>query len=336
MRYEVVERAVFHDELARALLADPGHALDVVDRVAHEREHVDDLLGRDTELLLHGSRVVPRAFVARVEHTQAVVHELVEVLVHRHDDDVEACGGRLHGQRPDDVVGLIILGIQNGYAQRFAGGVNHRNLHGQLVGHRRAEGLVVRHDVIAKGPAGQIERGRDVRRLVVRYELPQHRHEDVDRVGRHAGGVAQHAAVRRADRRMERAIHLGAAVDEIKERLGGHVRPVEDFCTISPAMMRIGRAAVLLAAVLAGGCAGGGGVFRQYEYQEDIYLALDGTATIYVSSSVAALDALRGLSLDTNPDQPVAAQRAALCARARRRGRRPAAGCGAAVSLVAL
>jgi hypothetical protein len=65
-------------------------------------------------------------------------------------------------------------------------------------------------------------------------------------------------------------------------------------------MMRIGRVAVLLAAVAAG-CSSGGGLFRQYEYQEDIYLALDGSATIYVNSSVAALDALRGASLDTSP-----------------------------------
>src|SRR4029077_15568419 len=45
----------------------------------------------------------------------------------------------------------------------------------------------------------------------------------------------------------------------------------------------------------------GGGLFRQYEYEEDIYLSLDGSATLYVSSSVAALDALRGATLDTSP-----------------------------------
>ena len=32
-----------------------------------------------------------------------------------------------------------------------------------------------------------------------------------------------------------------------------------------------------------------------------IYLSLDGSATVYVNSSVPALDALRGASLDTSP-----------------------------------
>jgi hypothetical protein len=71
------------------------------------------------------------------------------------------------------------------------------------------------------------------------------------------------------------------------------------------AMMRIfvGVAVALaaLAATSAAGCAGAGGLFRQYEYEEDIDLSLDGTATVYVSSSVSALNALRGTMLDTNP-----------------------------------
>jgi len=42
-------------------------------------------------------------------------------------------------------------------------------------------------------------------------------------------------------------------------------------------------------------------LFRQYEYEEDVYLALDGTATVYVNSSIAALNALRGTSFDADP-----------------------------------
>jgi hypothetical protein len=70
--------------------------------------------------------------------------------------------------------------------------------------------------------------------------------------------------------------------------------------------MRISRAAmtalvvVLAWAASSVGC-GNGGVFRQYEYEEDVYLSLDGSATVYVNASVPALDALRGASFDSDP-----------------------------------
>ena len=65
--------------------------------------------------------------------------------------------------------------------------------------------------------------------------------------------------------------------------------------------MRIRSWCVLLAACVLSAC-GGGGLFKSYEYEEEMYLSLDGTATVYVNSSVAALNALRGASFDTNPD----------------------------------
>ena len=57
---------------------------------------------------------------------------------------------------------------------------------------------------------------------------------------------------------------------------------------------------VLLVSTAA--CAGAGGIFRQYEYEVEIYLALDGTATVYVNSSIAALNALRGTSFEATPN----------------------------------
>jgi hypothetical protein len=41
--------------------------------------------------------------------------------------------------------------------------------------------------------------------------------------------------------------------------------------------------------------------FKQYEYDEDIYLSLDGSAAVYVNASLPALIALRGVNLDTSP-----------------------------------
>jgi len=57
--------------------------------------------------------------------------------------------------------------------------------------------------------------------------------------------------------------------------------------------------AVLAAAPGFSGC-GGTGLVRQYEYDEDIYLSVDGSATIYINASIPALVNLRGMDLDTS------------------------------------
>ena len=56
---------------------------------------------------------------------------------------------------------------------------------------------------------------------------------------------------------------------------------------------------VVLAAVWPAGC---GTLTRESEYEEDVTLSLDGRATVTVSSSLAALAALRGADLDLRPN----------------------------------
>lgn len=63
--------------------------------------------------------------------------------------------------------------------------------------------------------------------------------------------------------------------------------------------------AALAVVAMAAACTSSGGVFRQYEYEEEIYLSLDGRATVYVNASIPALNALRGTSFDTAPNTPV-------------------------------
>ena len=67
--------------------------------------------------------------------------------------------------------------------------------------------------------------------------------------------------------------------------------------------MRIG-AAIALVVALSAACrgAGGGLIFREYEYEEEMYLALDGSATLYVNASVPALNLLRGSTFDERPN----------------------------------
>jgi hypothetical protein len=65
--------------------------------------------------------------------------------------------------------------------------------------------------------------------------------------------------------------------------------------------MRVG--VVMLLLLTTTGCSGR--LLQQYEYDEEMYLALDGSATIYVHASLAALNALRGASFDTAPNAPL-------------------------------
>ena len=58
--------------------------------------------------------------------------------------------------------------------------------------------------------------------------------------------------------------------------------------------------ALCVAAAVVSACTGGL-LGKQYEYEEDLYLSLDGSATLVVNASVPALVALRGLELDLNP-----------------------------------
>jgi len=59
--------------------------------------------------------------------------------------------------------------------------------------------------------------------------------------------------------------------------------------------------AIVIASVLANIACGGTSLFRQYEYEEEVYLSLDGSATIYVNASLAAMNALRGTNFSTSP-----------------------------------
>jgi len=56
--------------------------------------------------------------------------------------------------------------------------------------------------------------------------------------------------------------------------------------------IHLGVLRVLGVLVLFVACSGGTGLFKLYEYEEEMYLSLDGTATLYVNSSLAAMNAL--------------------------------------------
>ena len=95
--------------------------------------------------------------------------------------------------------------------------------------------------------------------------------------------------------------------------------------------MRLAFALVLIAVLASIAC--GSVIARKYEYEEELFLSLDGSATLYVNASVPALVALRGMQLPVDAsarldrqvvrdlfDSPVA--RVASVTTSRREGRR--------------
>lgn len=56
---------------------------------------------------------------------------------------------------------------------------------------------------------------------------------------------------------------------------------------------------MLVSVLLSAAC--GSIISRKYEYEEEIFLALDGSASVYVNASVPALVALRGAALPVDP-----------------------------------
>lgn len=67
-----------------------------------------------------------------------------------------------------------------------------------------------------------------------------------------------------------------------------------------PIAGRVAVCAVLCCSAMAAACSGG--AFKpQYEYEEEVYLDLDGSATLNLNASVPALVALHGVDLPTDP-----------------------------------
>jgi len=64
--------------------------------------------------------------------------------------------------------------------------------------------------------------------------------------------------------------------------------------------VRLAFGLVLVSVLLSAAC--GNVISRKYEYEEEIFLALDGSASVYVNASVPALVALRGAALPVDPN----------------------------------
>ena len=175
---QLLDRPELRQQLLGGLVADAGHAGDVVDRVAHQRQHVDDLrrLG-DAPAFAHLGRPVYRRRAARraadpIERG-AVGDELRQVLVGRHQPGVKAGRLRPGGDGADDVVGLRAGVGDLRDAQRFGDGVDVAERVQHLLRRLLPLRLVLAVLVMAAVAAGGVEHHRHVRGLLLLDDLDQ-------------------------------------------------------------------------------------------------------------------------------------------------------------------
>ncbi len=130
----------------------------------------------------------------RVVHDHAVVHELHQVLVGRHDGDVGLHLAGLPRIGGDQVVGLEAEHFEARNVEGARRVADQRKLRDQVFRRRRPVRLVVRIHLIAERALGLVEDHREVRRLVLRLhvaqQLPQHVAEAEHRIDLQAVGLA--------------------------------------------------------------------------------------------------------------------------------------------------
>jgi len=197
----VLERAEALDDLDGALVADPGRAGHVIDRIATERHHVDHLPRWHAKDLLDLRRVTDQVVFLRIEDADAVADKLVHVLVRGDDEHLVSGDSGFVRERADHIVSLVVLLLDHRDAIRRERALDVGHLLPQVRRHLRAIGLVtvvvdlfelLRLD-IELADAGQLPRflvtetrpGLHDRRQVLRLEffpqLVQHVHKHVGR-----------------------------------------------------------------------------------------------------------------------------------------------------------
>ena len=179
-----------NQQAERGFFTHTGHAGNVVDLVAHQRQVIDDQLRPDTEFLFHAIGVVD-ASGHGVDQRNVRADQLRHVLVAGGDDHVALFPGRLTRQSTDHVIGLHAFDAQQRQAEGTHAGMQRLDLDAQLVRHGRTIGLVLGEQLIAEGAAlGVEDHGKRAVRVLLAQAL-EHVQHALDRSGGHAPGGGQ-------------------------------------------------------------------------------------------------------------------------------------------------
>ena len=183
--------AVFIDQLRGGLVADAGHARQVIRGLALERDEIDPLLRRHAVALDHRRRIVTDHVgdaAARHDDGDAVAHQLKDIAIAGDQNYFATFFPRVLGQGRQQVVGFVAFQLDRGNAQASQHLADQRQLLLEQVGSRGSAGLVFLVAIESKLRRALIEANDDSLRPLVGQKFDQHRRKAVDGVGHLAGG----------------------------------------------------------------------------------------------------------------------------------------------------
>ncbi len=214
MGQQVLQRAILRDELHRGLLAYPGHARNVVGRVAHQRQHLHHLLGARHAPpgldLRQPQNLRPVPAPRRLEDKIVRADQLPEILVRRDHVGLEALPLRAPHQRADEIIRLEAIQGQRGNIERLEHPPHVRQRGAQILRHLLPGRLVRGKLPMPVRRRRRVKRHPQVRRLPAAQDVQQRLGEPVKRRRIHPLR-RQH---RPGDKRKVRPVHQRHAVQQ--------------------------------------------------------------------------------------------------------------------------
>ena len=190
---QAFHRTVGLQELDGCFFSHTRHAGDVVRRIAHQPQQIDDLLGVFQAVALTHFFRTPHtcgiASPAGPEHPNLVRHKLGEVLVRRHHKDVKPFLLGALGEASNQVVRFESRGLQHRNPHAFQDFDNPGHTELDVLRSLVPVGLVVFELFVSQGGPRRIKHHRQVRGLLRADDLEQGVGETKHRRRVHAFGV---------------------------------------------------------------------------------------------------------------------------------------------------
>ena len=190
---DAIERAVGLQKLGRALVADAGHAGNIVRRVALQRLEVDQLTRLQPVFLPEHVFVVDDVADDKLAVGLFTAHakldlrlgrqQLQDVAVAADDANVDVLLFGLCHRRTDQVVGLVAVHHQDGDIERLDQLVNARHLLRQVIRHLVARAFVLAVQHVAPAQA-VVKRHRQIIGLILAQDVEQTTRKAKDGAGR--------------------------------------------------------------------------------------------------------------------------------------------------------